>query len=80
MNDDNTCIEVDPARVAQRIVNLVINSRHATPLGGKMIVRCERVELESNHVTKHGDELLHGPYLRISVADTGNGIDPKSAT
>ncbi|MCZ6863243.1 MAG: hypothetical protein O7I42_23775 [Alphaproteobacteria bacterium] len=59
MNDDNICIEVDPARVVQRIVDPVNNSRHATTLGGKMVVRCERDELESNHVTKHGDELLH---------------------
>ena len=78
VSDDEVCIEVDPARLSQCIVNLVNNSRHAMPDGGAVVVRCERVELESNHVTKHGDELPYGPYVRISIADTGSGIDPKS--
>ncbi len=78
VSDDEVCIEVDPARLSQCIVNLVNNSRHAMPNGGAVVVRCERVEIESNYVTKHGDELPHGSYVRIAIADTGTGIDPES--
>ena len=78
MIDEDACIEVDPARLSQCIVNLVNNARHAMPDGGSVTVRCETVDFTSNHVTKHGDELTYGPYVHISVADTGTGIDPDS--
>ncbi|MHA1538014.1 MAG: PAS-domain containing protein [Alphaproteobacteria bacterium] len=78
VSDDEVCIEVDPARLSQCIVNLVNNSRHAMPDGGKVTVCCETVAFETNHATKHGDELAQGFYVRISVADTGTGIDPAS--
>lgn len=52
-------VEVDPDRFAQVLTNLLDNARRHTPAGGRVDVRSEVV----------------GHLARITVADTGEGID-----
>jgi signal transduction histidine kinase len=50
----------DPARIAQAIDNLTLNSIQNTSAGGRVVLRAERA----------GDQLV------LSVADTGRGVPP----
>ncbi len=68
-------VVADPAHVEQVVLNLVINARDAMPAGGQLIVRVEEIDLvdDSNllsHVEGHA-----GRYARLTVSDTGTGID-----
>ena len=63
----------DPGQLEQVIVNLVVNARDAMPGGGRIDVMTRR--------TSPDDPLPAGtrpawPAVRITVADTGQGIDP----
>lgn len=51
------------------VVNLVSNSRDAMPGGGRVRLRVAPALAPPNHPTG-------GPVVRISVTDTGSGIDP----
>jgi hypothetical protein len=63
----------DPGQLEQVIVNLVVNARDAMPGGGRIDVITRRA--------LPGDGAQPGPRpawpaVRITVADTGHGIDP----
>jgi signal transduction histidine kinase len=54
----------DAGRLKQILVNLVINARDATPPDGEITVKAERWE-----------EPEAGPQVRLTVRDTGRGMD-----
>jgi len=60
---------VDPVQLESALLNLAINARDAMPDGGSV-----RIELENEHVSEH-DELQAGDYVKISMTDSGTGID-----
>ncbi len=63
-------VEVDEVQLAQVIQNLVLNAREAMLEGGKLLVKAENFLLtEGNHLP-----LKPGPYVRLTVKDTGCGI------
>jgi PAS domain S-box-containing protein len=67
----------DPAQIEQVVLNLVINARDAMPEGGRLTVRIEEVDLdEAAAVTQV--EGRAGRYARLSVSDTGTGIDAQT--
>ena len=53
-------LDVDPVRVREIVGNLVTNALRHTPPGGS-------IELSAR---------VDGPWIEISVSDTGEGIDP----
>ena len=58
----------DPTRIQQMIMNLAVNARDAMPNGGTL-----RLQLTSeNGPSRRG--LPFGPWLRLTVADSGSGI------
>ena len=59
----------DDNQLEVAILNLAINARDAMPDGGPLTISTERVEL-----TAPEDDLLPGPYIAVSVADTGHGM------
>ena len=62
---------IDPARLDQAIVNLVVNARDAMARGGgRLTIRTSNVELGMDS----GSEA--GPYVCVAVADTGCGMPP----
>ncbi len=64
---------VDKAQFSQVIQNLVINATQAMPNGGTI-----RIAASNEHVAPGSrSTLAGGDYVRISVADTGPGIDPE---
>jgi signal transduction histidine kinase len=62
----------DPHQLEMAILNLSVNARDAMPEGGVL-----RIAAAGETVTPgHRSGLPPGPYVRISVADTGVGMDP----
>jgi len=72
-----SCVKVDASQLEQVLLNLVTNARDSMPLGGRLSVETEDVELTGRHAQGQLD-LAHGPYVRITVSDTGTGISPEA--
>jgi two-component system cell cycle sensor histidine kinase/response regulator CckA len=56
------------------VLNLVINARDAMPNGGHLTVRLDELVLDQAGAVVHVEGKA-GAYARLSVADTGTGID-----
>ena len=74
MTDGECTVEADPGGMEQIIVNLVVNSRDAMPHGGV-------ITISSEHCALNGDaeaypKVPRGHYTRLTIADTGEGMDP----
>jgi len=70
-------VRADPAQLEQVILNLVINARDAMPDGGRLSVVVDEVEIgETDRVAQV--EGRSGAFARISVSDTGTGMDEQT--
>jgi PAS domain S-box-containing protein len=66
----------DATQIHQIIMNLCTNAFHAMEdRGGSLAVKLEEVDLIEEH-TRAKTDLLPGHYARITVADTGHGMEP----
>ena len=61
---------VDPNQLELAILNLSINARDAMPAGGALTITAREASLATAEA-----DLKPGRYIRISVADTGVGMD-----
>jgi PAS domain S-box-containing protein len=69
-----TCIvELDPGQMDQVLLNLFVNAWQAMPNGGQLDVKTDIIKLNSPQVQQAG--LAPGSYVKITVSDTGVGID-----
>ncbi len=67
------CVVADPAQVNQILMNLVVNARDAMPGGGRLVIETANAELDPARLS--GDpEMPPGPYVMLSVTDSGAGI------
>ncbi len=67
-------VHADPGQLEQVVMNLVVNARDAMPKGGQLSIETDNVVLSSEDAAQHAG-LAAGPYVVISVTDTGTGID-----
>ena len=70
-------VEVDPSKLEQVIMNLVLNARDALPRGGTITLAVDQVELDADYVQRHPG-MQPGPHIRLSVSDTGVGMDAET--
>ena len=67
-------VMADPIKIHQIVMNLTTNAFHAMQeRGGIMVVKLEAVELNTEDIGK--DSLIPGKYIRLTVSDTGVGMN-----
>jgi PAS domain S-box-containing protein len=73
---DSGKILANPTQVHQVLMNLCTNAAYAMrEEGGVLEINLERIDIDSPTAALHPD--LHpGPYVRLTVSDTGHGIPP----
>ncbi len=77
LDPTNGRLRADQAQLEQVLVNLVVNARDAMPKGGTLTIDTAQVELTRSPVY-HLTPILPGPYVRLTVSDTGCGMDRKT--
>ncbi len=66
-------VMADAHQLEQVLVNLAINAKDAMPDGGIMTIRTELMQMDEEFIKKHGFG-IRGPYVVLTVSDTGIGI------
>ena len=70
-------VVADSGQTEQVVLNLVVNARDAMPQGGRVTVRVEEVEVDETAAVALVEGKA-GRYARLSVSDTGTGIDEQT--
>ena len=66
----------DPTHVDQVLINLAANARDAMSSGGRLTIGTDDVALDEAYAAARGvRHLVAGPYVRLTVSDTGCGMD-----
>ncbi len=82
MPPDRAMVEGDATQIEQFLLNLCVNAGHAMTImrpeeeaqGGKLIVSLEEIHADGHFCTVH-HEAEPGAYWKLSVIDTGVGMD-----
>lgn len=68
-------VKLDPTQMEQVIMNLAVNSREAMPNGGRLRIETSNRFLDTDFLVRRGWDLQAGPYVTLTVSDTGTGMD-----
>jgi two-component system, cell cycle sensor histidine kinase and response regulator CckA len=68
-------VSADAGQLSQVLVNLALNARDAMPDGGLLMIETEVATIESPAIETSGEHLRPGEYVRLTVRDTGEGMD-----
>ncbi len=66
-------VKADPGQMEQVLMNLVINARDALPDGGRITIATANTVFDEKNARELG--INAGPYIRLTVSDTGTGMD-----
>ncbi len=68
----------DPTQLQQIVMNLIVNAEQAMrTTDGVLEVKLENVELGKREITRLYPELTPGPFVRLTVKDSGEGMTPE---
>ena len=76
LTSDLMTVEADPGQIEQTLFNLLVNSGHAMPEGGDVYIQTENTELSAYQLGPYQHQ--KGRYIKVSVTDTGIGMDEKT--
>jgi len=68
-------VKADQGQIEQVILNLVVNARDAMPQGGKLVIATANTEMDETFVKRYPYPVQTGPYIVLTVADSGVGMD-----
>ena len=72
-------IRLDRGQLEQTLLNFVMNARDAMPHGGEVTLATRPVQLGTDvEGAPPGIAIRPGPYLRLDVRDTGEGMDSET--
>ena len=74
LNPDHVLMNADRGQIEQIVMNLVVNACDAMPCGGMLTIEAAAVELEGPVKTRLCVDA--GPYVVLTVSDTGTGMTP----
>jgi PAS domain S-box-containing protein len=67
----------DPTQLQQIVMNLIVNAEQAMRAsGGVLNVKLENVDLGKRDIARLYPELTPGPFVRLTVKDSGEGMTP----
>jgi two-component system cell cycle sensor histidine kinase/response regulator CckA len=67
-------VMADPGQIEQVLMNLAVNARDAMPKGGRLTIETTNTECDEACEAQH-PETISGAHVRLSVTDTGCGMD-----
>ena len=79
LGPEPTLIKTDAGQLEQVLMNLAINARDAMPRGGVLTIETSNVSLDESACQRLGT-VSPGPYVQLTVRDTGCGMDPATQT
>ncbi|AFY99305.1 PAS domain S-box protein [Calothrix sp. PCC 6303] len=76
MEPDLWTVHADATQIHQVLMNLIVNARDAMPDGGNLTISAENIWIDQNYARMYIDAEV-GPYIAITITDTGMGIPPE---
>ncbi len=76
LQEDLHAVEVDSGQIEQVLLNLYMNAWHAMPSGGELYLKTRNVVLDEQYCRPF--DAKPGLYVKISVIDTGVGMDAET--
>jgi PAS domain S-box-containing protein len=78
LQDDLPTVEADAGQLQQVLLNLCVNARDAMPAGGTLTIE-SKAETITGDFAEAPVDAEPGPYVVLTVSDTGVGMDSETA-
>jgi len=76
LENDLWLTDADQGQIEQVLLNLYVNAWQAMPSGGNLYLETKNIVLDENRFKPYN--IKNGHYVKISVTDTGVGMDEKT--